>query len=48
MSLMVRPSWSEVPSTTLVRFFAVTWVTITPWLIPDRDVISAVTPKTIG
>jgi hypothetical protein len=24
MSLMVRPPWSEVPSMTLVRFFAVT------------------------
>jgi hypothetical protein len=30
MSLLARPTWSEVPSTTLVSFFAVTWLAITP------------------
>jgi hypothetical protein len=47
MSLMARPTWSEVPSTILVRFFAVTWLAIIPQLVPAKAAINAVIPKTI-
>jgi hypothetical protein len=46
MSSMARPT--EVSSTTLVRFFAVIWLAITPKLILARAVTNAKTiPKTI-